>query len=78
MRLHISIEDEVVAELDRRVGPRERSAYIGAVLRAALEDRRRWDQIEHALGAIGEDHAWDEDSAGWVRAQRRTSERRVG
>ena len=31
MRLHIVIEDELVAELDRRAGARQRSAFIGQV-----------------------------------------------
>ena len=28
MRLHIALDDELVAELDRRAGPRQRSAFI--------------------------------------------------
>lgn len=80
MRLHISLDDELVAELDRRVGgSRRRSGFIAATLKQALDDQRRWDQIEASLGSItDEGHDWDEDPAAWVRAQRRADPRRVG
>jgi len=54
MRLHITLDDNLVAELDRRAGPRRRSAFITQVIRRALEDERRWDDIEAALGAISD------------------------
>jgi predicted transcriptional regulator len=79
MRLHISVEDELVAELDQRVGPRRRSAFITASLRRALDDERRWDEIEAGLGSIEDGgHEWDDDPADWVRDQRFGDERRVG
>lgn len=79
MRLHISLDDELVAELDRRVGRRRRSAFITQTLRRALDDQRRWDAIEAALGSIGASgHEWDDDAAEWARRQRRSDERRVG
>jgi hypothetical protein len=79
VRLHISLEDDLVAELDRRVGARRRSSFIAAAIRRALDDERRWDLIESALGSIDDrGHDWDEDPAGWVRAQRRADLRRLG
>lgn len=79
MRLHIALEDELVAELDRRVGPRQRSAFIAELIRRGLDDERRWDDIEAALGALADtEHDWDDDVAGWVRAQRRGDDRRTG
>ena len=79
MRLHIVLEDELVAELDRRAGARRRSAFIGQVIRRALEDERRWDDIEAALGRIADSgHDWDDDPAAWVRSQRRGDPRRSG
>ncbi len=79
MRLHISLADEIVAELDARLGPRQRSSFIAETIRHALDDERRWDEIEAALGALDDaGHEWDADPAGWVRAQRRGDERRVG
>lgn len=79
MRLHISLDDDLVAELDRRVGRRRRSAFIGETVRRALEDERRWEDIEAALAAIPESgHEWDDDPAAWVRSQRVGDSRRVG
>lgn len=79
MRLHISLDDDLVAELDRRVGKRKRSAFIARMLRRTLDDERRWDHLLAALGTIeSEGHDWDEDPVAWVRSQRRADERRVG
>jgi len=77
--MHITLSDELVRELDRRVGPRRRSAFIAEVVRHALNDERRWELLESALGSLEDrDHAWDDDPAAWVRAQRRGDAARVG
>jgi hypothetical protein len=35
--------------------------------------------IDSAIGSVAEeDHEWDADPAAWIRAQRRSDERRVG
>jgi Arc/MetJ-type ribon-helix-helix transcriptional regulator len=79
MRLHISLDDSLVEQLDRRVGKRRRSSFISETVRRALEDERRWDDIEAGLGALSDTgHEWDEDPAEWVRAQRRGDPARVG
>ncbi|HEX2016730.1 MAG TPA: hypothetical protein VGN69_08550 [Solirubrobacteraceae bacterium] len=79
MRLHISLDDALVAELDRRVGRRRRSAFIAATLHGALDDAGRWERILATLGTVPDTgHDWDPDSAGWVRAQRHADGRRVG
>jgi len=76
MRLHISLTDALVAELDRQVGPRERSSFIEAALRHALEDRARDDALEAAFGTIDDTgHDWDGDPADWVRRQRALNRR---
>ncbi len=78
MRLHITVDDELVAELDRRAGSRRRSAFIAELIRRGLDDERRWDDIEAALGAIpDEGHEWDDDPGEWVRRQR-SDRRRIG
>jgi hypothetical protein len=79
MRLHISLDKGLIAELDRRAGRGRRSAFIARTLERALEDERRWDEIEAALGGI-EDHGheWDADPAAWVRSGRRAEPERVG
>jgi len=79
MRLHIQLDDETVRELDRRAGARRRSAFIEQLIRRGLDDEQRWDQIEAALGSLDEaGHDWDDDVAGWVRAQRSGDQRRSG
>jgi metal-responsive CopG/Arc/MetJ family transcriptional regulator len=79
MRLHISLDDDLVEQLDERVGRRRRSTFIGETLRRALEDERRWEDIEAGLGTLSDSgHEWDADPAGWVRAQRRNDPARVG
>ena len=79
MRLHIALDDDLVAELDRRAGARRRSAFIAELIRRGLDDERRWDDIEAALGGLEDaGHDWDDDPASWVREQRRGDTRRVG
>ena len=79
MRLHITLQEELVRELDRRVGARRRSGFIARAVEEALDDERRWDLIESSLGSIAaKSHEWDDDPASWVREQRRVDERRVG
>jgi len=79
MRVHINLDEDTLAELDTRVGRRRRSAFISATVRRALDDERRWDEIEAALGAIrDEGHEWDADPAAWVHAERHADRRRVG
>lgn len=78
MRLHLSLDDDLVAELDRRAGARRRSAFIAELIRRGLDDERRWEDIEAAFGALEDrSHEWDDDPATWVRRQR-SDERRAG
>jgi hypothetical protein len=77
--LHITLDDALVRELDRRVGPRGRSAFLAAAVRRALEDEQRWELIWSAAGRVpDEGHEWDEDAAAWVAAGRRSDTARVG
>lgn len=79
MRLHISVDEDLVKELDRRVGRRRRSGFIAATIRRALDDEARWKDILGALGEIPDrGHDWDADPAAWVRGQRRGDVRRTG
>jgi len=71
MRVHISVADDVVAELDRRVGARERSSFIEGAIRRALDENARHEALETAFGAVADTgHDWDDDPASWVRSQR--------
>ena len=77
--MQISLDDELVAEFDKRVGKRGRSGFIARMLRRTLDDERRWDLILSSIGSIEDTgHDWDEDPAAWVRDQRRSDPRRVG
>jgi Arc/MetJ-type ribon-helix-helix transcriptional regulator len=77
--LHITLSEELVRELDRRVGARRRSRFIAGAVRQALDDERRWEAIEAALGALDDEgHVWDEDPAAWVHEGRRHDVTRVG
>lgn len=79
MRLHINLNPDLVAELDKRAGKGNRSAYISKLIIRGLENERRWDDIEGALGSIDDHgHEWDEDPAAWVRSQRANEIRRAG
>lgn len=48
MRVHITLDRDLVDEIDRLVGPRKRSAYIGDAVRNRLESERRWRKIRSA------------------------------
>ena len=72
MRIHIALPAELVAVLDQRAGRRRRSAFICKLIERALDDERRRDEIEAALGTLdAHGHAWDDDPAAWVRIERR-------
>jgi hypothetical protein len=79
MRVHISLEDDLVRQVDDRAGSRGRSSYIAEAVRRQLDQDRRWELIWSAVGSISDSgHDWDEDPAAWVHEQRRADPRRVG
>lgn len=79
MRLHITLDEDVVRELDRRVGPRRRSSFIAQAVTQALDDEQRWELLESSIGLLAEsEHAWDDDAAAWVTETRRSDVSRVG
>lgn len=77
--MHIALDDDLVVELDRRVGPRRRSAFIAELIRSGMDNERRWGEIEAAVGQLADHgHDWDDDPGEWVRMQRRGDQRRTG
>lgn len=79
MRMHIELDDELVAQVDELAGPRGRSDFVRDALRCAVELHSRRRSLEAAAGSISNHrHEWDDDPAGWVRAQRGGDDRRVG
>jgi metal-responsive CopG/Arc/MetJ family transcriptional regulator len=79
MRMHIELDDELVAQIDELSGPRGRSAFVRSAIERAIRQELRWTDIEAAAGALAnQDHEWDVDTATWVREQRRVDARRAG
>lgn len=78
-RTHVVLEDKLVKDIDRLVGPRQRSSFL---TEAAQEKLLRYRQIAALKAAVG---AWkDEDhpelkqgSDKWVRKMRQEGERRL-
>ncbi|MGH8910587.1 MAG: hypothetical protein ACRD0K_29845 [Egibacteraceae bacterium] len=79
MRMHIEVEEGLIAKVDAFAGPRGRSHFVRTAIEKAVEREIRWALIEEAAGTIADEgHEWDEDPAGWVRRQRHGDARRVG
>ncbi|HEX2426262.1 MAG TPA: ribbon-helix-helix domain-containing protein [Actinomycetota bacterium] len=74
----VHLDDELVDEIDRRVGHERRNAYIADAVRRQLE-AERWAKIRSAFGSISDEgHPWDPDVAKWVHDSRHEDPRRVG
>jgi Arc/MetJ family transcription regulator len=70
MRMHIELDDALVAQVDQLAGPRGRSAFVRSAIEEALRAHLRWADLEAAAGAIDDaGHAWDADPGSWVRDQ---------
>ena len=54
MRLHITLDDDLVADLDQRVKARARSPFIAEAVRRALDDVRRRESINAAIGSVAD------------------------
>ena len=52
MRVHVHLDDSVVARLDARVGARGRSRFVEGAVRRALDDAEAWDLMRSAIGSI--------------------------
>ncbi|MBA2752581.1 MAG: hypothetical protein H0U41_10205 [Actinobacteria bacterium] len=79
MRIHIDMDDHLVADVDAVAGQRGRSQFVREAVVAALDQRKRAALIRSARGSVIEHgHDWDADPVRWVRRQRRDDRRRVG
>ncbi|MHB8507982.1 MAG: hypothetical protein ACYDGR_04940 [Candidatus Dormibacteria bacterium] len=79
MRVHIELDDGLVARIDGRAGTRNRSRFMRDAISAALDETERWDRVLAAGGAIASvGHEWDNDPAAWVSEQRRADVDRLG
>jgi Arc/MetJ-type ribon-helix-helix transcriptional regulator len=77
-RTHITLPEEVRADLDRLVEKRERSRFITEAVRKALLIARQKEALQQAAGAWKDkDHPeLEAGSVAWVRKLRRESETR--
>ena len=79
MRMHIEVDDELVAQVDELAGSRGRSAFVRSAIEHAVRQEIRWSHLDAAAGSIpDEGHDWDSDPAAWVRDQREPDARRAG
>jgi predicted transcriptional regulator len=79
MRMHIELDDDLVAKVDELAGARGRSAFVRRAVQRAVSQEIRWADLEAAAGAIDDEgHEWDRDPAAWVRSQRHADARRAG
>ncbi len=79
MRMHIEMDDILVAQVDELAGAWGRSAFVRRAIEQAVQLEQRWNALRSSAGAVaGEGHDWDVDPAAWVRDQRRADPRRAG
>lgn len=78
MRMHITLDDELVGDLQDRVKARFRSRFIAEAVRRALDDVRRREAIQAAIGTVADGgHDWDDDPAAYIHAARRADPRAI-
>lgn len=77
-RAHVILPVDVVADIDKLVGKRGRSAFIAEVARDEIQRRQQRDALRAAQGAWkDEDHPELKDGAvAWVSQMRSESEKR--
>lgn len=80
MRMHIDLDEDLVREIDRLAGPRERTAFVRKALTTAVTEARRAEALARVAGSLAQaaPHEWDADPAQWVRETRRSGVRRAG
>ena len=78
-RAHVILPIEVVADIDKLVGKRGRSAFLVEVAREEIQRRQQRNALRAANGAWkDEDHPESKDGAvAWVRQMRSESEKRA-
>ena len=77
-RAHVILSVDVVADIDKLVGKRSRSAFLTEVARDEIQRRQQRNALRAARGAWkDEDHPELKDgAAAWVRQMRAESETR--
>ena len=77
-RTHVVLSDQLVKDIDRLVGTRQRSSFLTEAAEKELMHRRQIEALKVAAGAWKDkDHPeLKQGSAKWVRKLRQESERR--
>jgi Arc/MetJ-type ribon-helix-helix transcriptional regulator len=77
-RTHVVLEEQLVEDIDRLVGARQRSSFLSEAARKELLRRRQIEALKSAAGAWKDkDHPELKPGSGrWVRKMRQESERR--
>jgi hypothetical protein len=75
VRAHVLLPKELVAEIDRRVGPRRRSEFLARAARRELDVEERLRAFDEFVGSLKDVDVpgWEtsESAVEWVREQRR-------
>ena len=66
MRVRVTLDDALVAQLDARVGRGGRGRFIGEAVGQRVADEQRWDSLMAAGGSIEDGGHEDHDTAEWV------------
>jgi metal-responsive CopG/Arc/MetJ family transcriptional regulator len=78
VRIRVSMPRALVEEIDRRVGKKERSAFIAEAAAQELRRLRRIEALDEFAGSLKDVDipGWEmsESAAEWVREQRRAWE----
>lgn len=77
-RTLVSLPPELVAEIDKVVGARQRSAFVTELTRREIERRQQQQALQEAAGCWNEeDHPeLAQGSEAWVREMRKQDEER--
>jgi metal-responsive CopG/Arc/MetJ family transcriptional regulator len=77
MRAHVVIPDQMVEEIDRLVGPRQRSQFFVEAVREKLDHIRLAEATEAILGSLSAtdvpEWATAESARDWVHVSRQAS-----
>jgi metal-responsive CopG/Arc/MetJ family transcriptional regulator len=81
IRTHIVMPKDLVDEVDRRVGPRQRSAFVVEAVEEKLRQVRRLEIARKAAGSLAEVEipGWETTAStvAWVRRLRAADARRL-
>jgi hypothetical protein len=81
MRVHVVMPDELVAEIDARVGKRGRSRFVTEAIEDRLRRQRALEAFDEFAGSLADVDipGWEtpESAAQWVRDMRYHPERLV-